>query len=79
MDPLDELKSKGLNADRVDEYRAAFEVFDRDQTGRIGIQQLGTLLNEEFGEFSCVVHGYCFVLRIGMSLGVEQHRRGFRP
>jgi len=45
------LKSeKGIPADKIDEYRAAFDLFDPDRTGAITVAKLNHLLNETFGQ-----------------------------
>lgn len=44
------LKEKGITPDRIDEYKAAFDLFDVDRTGIITVATLGKLLNEKFDQ-----------------------------
>lgn len=47
------LKEKGISADKIAEYRAAFELFDDDQSGKITAEKIGRLLSkfdQSFGQ-----------------------------
>lgn len=44
------LRGRGLSADKVDEFRAAFALFDVDSSGTINVDKLGQVLNDKFGQ-----------------------------
>jgi len=44
------LKAKGIPADKIDEYKAAFDMFDPDRSGKITVDKLAHLMNETFGQ-----------------------------
>lgn len=44
------LREKGLTADKIDEYKAAFDLFDTDRSGRLTADKLGAVLNDKFGQ-----------------------------
>jgi len=43
------LREKGLTADRIDEFRVAFQMFDINETGFITAENIGALLIGQFG------------------------------
>jgi calmodulin len=47
---LQRLRDKGLSADKIDEYRAAFDLFDVDRSGKLTADKLGAVLNDKFGQ-----------------------------
>ena len=50
------LKKEGVSEDRIDELKAAFELFDTDHSGYITLGKIHTLLNVTFGKwlaYSC--------------------------
>ena len=49
-DHLAFLKSKGLTFDKVEEYKAAFTLFDPTGTGAVTVESLGEVLNGKFGQ-----------------------------
>lgn len=44
------LKEKGLSTDKIEEFRAAFNLFDFDGSGRITVEKLGAVMNDRFGQ-----------------------------
>ena len=56
------LKAKGLSADKIDEYRAAFTMFDPDGTGILDVAKLGAVLNERVGQ-SYTAEDLAYMLR----------------
>eukprot|EP01138_Halocafeteria_seosinensis_P002811 gb/GECG01002872.1/.p1 GENE.gb/GECG01002872.1/~~gb/GECG01002872.1/.p1 ORF type:complete len:251 (+),score=50.15 gb/GECG01002872.1/:1-753(+) len=49
-DDLRRLKEAGIPADKVDEYMAAFEMFDTNRQGKITHSMLKEVLNGQFGQ-----------------------------
>ena len=47
--PVARLREKGLSTDRIEEYMAAFSVFDTSKSGKISAADLESLLNGKFG------------------------------
>lgn len=47
---MQRLKEKGIGQDKVEEYKAAFDMFDTDRSGRITVAKLGAVLNDRFGQ-----------------------------
>lgn len=48
-DSITRLKGRGITGDKIDEYRAAWELFDTDGSGTVTTGKLGSLLNDTFG------------------------------
>lgn len=48
------LAAKGINRDKLEEYAAAFKLFDSGSTGFITVDGLRFLLEEQFGACPCV-------------------------
>lgn len=44
------LRGKGISGDRIDEFKAAFALFDFDSGGTITPEKLGLILNDKFGQ-----------------------------
>jgi Ca2+-binding EF-hand superfamily protein len=47
---VNNLKEKGLSTQRIEELKAAFDLFDYDRSGRITAEKLGYILNEKFNQ-----------------------------
>ena len=47
---MQRLKEAGIPADKVDEYMAAFEMFDSQRQGKITHSMLKEVLNGQFGK-----------------------------
>lgn len=51
-DDVARLRADGLSADRIDELRVAFQMFDIDGSNTITTDNIGALLNQAFGRLS---------------------------
>lgn len=47
---MQRLKEKGIGQDKIEEYKAAFDMFDTDRSGKITVAKLGGILNDRFGQ-----------------------------
>jgi hypothetical protein len=69
-DAVSRLKAAGLSTDKVEEFMAAFELFDTDRSGRITADKLETVLNTTFGaSFTTVELSLCQAWKWGAPWG----------
>lgn len=47
--PIARLEKEGMSKDKIEEYMAAFELFDTDRSGVITTAKLKAVLNDQFG------------------------------